>query len=475
MSLADITGVTNLQLWDLARKVSPSFKSHTAKGTADLFTERGFEALKLSDVTAINEFFEISLRVAFQKLSVSRAKNLFENSGLVQVYDTPNGGYTQRMAIYSVKPTTPQFHGLQNGGSVDPFRIRLPKADERFFATNFSFQSFITIQDFQVKQIFISQYGMGEFIAGIMQGLENGYKIQKSVNTKEAINAALNSTTYALQDTQVIDVAWADAGEEPTDAMMTGYLLAIKDLVTAMTTTEQTSAYNALKFATSVDTSDLVMVARAGIKNRIQLGLEVGAFNPDRLAIPVDEILEVDNFGGLVPYVLSGSTHVPVQPIYDTNGEQVAYVDASVTVNGPARFDAASGKWIVSVTSGGTTADTNQTIFNPDGYDDPNADVLAIIAQKGLLFENRQNPYEISPIYNPAGLYTNYWASSPNNSIVVDPLYTMVVIRGDASLTAIGYPKPVEVINSTLTVEAEITNGEDNPVPTQEVTPTEGE
>lgn len=477
MSLANITGVTNLQLWDLARKVSPSFKSHTAKGTADLFTDRGFEALKLADVNAINEFFEISLRVAFQKLSVSRAKNLFEGSGLVQVYDTPNGGYTQRMAVYSVKPTTPKFHGLQNGGSVDPFRVRIPRADERLFAQNFSFQSFITIQDFQVKQIFISQYGMGEFIAGIMQGLENGYKIQKSVNTKEAINAAINSTKYPLQDTQVIDVAWADAGEEPTDAMMTGYLLAIKDLVTAMTTTEQTSAYNALKFATSVDTSDLVMVARAGIKNRIQLGLEVGAFNPDRLAIPVDEILEVDNFGGLVPYRLGNDdAHVALQPIYDANGEQVAYTDLTgVTVNGPARFDTASGKWVVNVTVGGVTADSYDTYVTPDGYNDPNADVLAIIAQKGLLFENRQNPYEVSPIYNPAGLYTNYWASSPNNAIVVDPLYTMVVIRGDSSLTATGYPKAVEVINSTLTVEAEVTNGEDNPVPTQEITPTEGE
>lgn len=464
MALSSITGVTNLQLWDLARKVSPNFKAHTSKGTADMFTERGFEALRLADVNAINEFFEISLRVAFQKVNVSRAKNLFENTGLVEVYDTPNGGYVQRTATYSIKPTTPKFHGLKNGDSVDAWRVRLPKADERFFAQNFSYQSWITIQDFQVKQIFISEYGMGEFIAGIMAGLENGYIIQKSVNTKEALNAAINSTDYPLQDSQVINVAW-DFSDEPTDAMLTGYLLAIKDLITAMTTTEQTSAYNAMKFASRVDASDMVMVARAGIKNRIQLGLEVGAFNPDRLDIDISEILEVDNFGGLVPYVLSGTDHVAVQPIYDANGEQVAYVDASVTVNGAAHFDTTSGKWIVNVTSGGSTADTNQTVTEPDGFDDPNADVLAIIAQRGLLFENRQNPYEVRPIYNPAGLYTNYWASSPNNSIVVDPLYNMVIIRGDDTLTAKGYPRPVTVENAV-----EITNSEESPIYTSEVT-----
>lgn len=430
MALASITGVTNVQMWDLCRKVSPNFKSHTAKGTADMFTEKGFEALKLSDVKAINEFFEISLRVAFQKMNISRAKNLFENTGLVEVYDTPNGGYTQRMAINSIKPVTPAFKGLEDGDSVDPFIIRKPKMNERFFQQNFDYQSFITLQDFQVKTIFINDYGMGEFLAGIMLGLENGYKIQKSVNTKEALNKAINSTDYPLQDSQVINVTW-DFTAEPTSAMLTGYLLAIDDLVTSMTTCEQTSAYNAMEFADTVDTNELVMVTRAGIKNRIKLSLEVGAYNPEKLAIPVDEILEVQDFGGLRPYMDGDdNTKVYLQPIYDRNGEQVAYVDASITVNGPATYQAATGKWIVNVTSGSTTADTNDTVVTPDGFEDPNADVLAIICKKGLLFENRQNPYEVRPIMNPRGLYTNYWASSPNNAINIDPLYTMVVIRG---------------------------------------------
>lgn len=436
MALSSIAGVTNVELWNLARKFSPHFASHTSKGTADMFSEKGFESLKRADVGAINEFFELSIRIAFQKLNVSRAKNIFEGKGLVEVYETRNGGYTQRMAIESVKPVTPAFKNLQNGQSVDPFIIRKPKMSERFFGQNFDYQSFISIQDFQVKTIFINEYGMGEFIAGIMKGLENGYTIQKSLNTKAALNTAINSTTYPLQDTQVINVTW-DFTDEPTDAMLSGYLLAIKDLITDMTIAEQTSAYNAGKFATLVDKDELVMLARGGIKNRIELGLEVGAFNIDKLSIDIDEIIEVDNFGGLTPYVLTNpanpdteANRTYMQPIYDSNGEEVAYVDAGVTVNGPATFN--GSKWVVNVTSGGTTADTNQTVVESElaGWEDPNADVLAVIAQKGLIFENIQNPYELSPIYNPRGLYTNYWASSPNNAINVDPYYTMVVIRG---------------------------------------------
>lgn len=429
MALSSITGVSNVTLWNLARKVSPTFKSHTAEGTADLFTEKGFEALKLSDVGAINEFFEISLRVAFQMCNVSRAKNPLEGSGLLQVYDTPNGGYVQRIAVDSIKPTSPRYKGLTNGASVDPFSVRKPKTHERFFAQNFDYQSFITLQDFQVKQIFISEYGMGEYIAGIMQGLKNGYTVQEYENAKTAIDKAINSTEYPLQDTQVIRMStWQDA---PTDAQLKEFILSVKDLVTAMTVNSQTSAYNAAKFSTAVDTSDLVLVLRAGIKNRINVNLEVGAFNPDKLALPI-EIVEVDDFGGLEPYSINADTGLAdtlLQPIYDANGERVAYVDGSVTVNGPAHFDVASQKWIVNVTSGSTTADTNQTLVDSQiMWVDTNASVLGVVARKGAIFENRQNPYQVSPIYNPAGLYTNYWASSPNNAIVYDPLYEFVVL-----------------------------------------------
>lgn len=432
MAFDSLTSITNATLWDEARKASPTFASHTAKATADLFTEKGFESITRNGLNVINEFFELSLRVGFQMLNASKAKNPFEGTGLVQVYDTPNGGFVQRIAVHSVKPVSPAYKGLQDGASVDPFIVRKPKQDERFFQQNFDYQSFITVQDFQVKQIFISEYGMGAFVAGIMQGLRNGYTIQEYENTLECLSAALNSTDHPLQDTQVVAVdSWGSGtGGAIAAADLTSLIKNVKDISTAMDVVPQTSAYNAGKFATLVDKSDLILLMRAGIKTEIDLKLEVGAFNPDRLALPFP-IVEVENFGGLLPYMDGGeSADVLQQPVYDVLGEVVGWLPkAGVTINGYATKRASDGKWVVNITSGGATADTTINEGEPDIWVDPNANVLAVLIQKGAIFENAQNPYMVRPIENPRGLYTNYWASRPNNGINYDHYYTMVVFR----------------------------------------------
>ena len=426
MAFDSLTSITNATLWDEARKASPTFASHTAKATADLFTEKGFESITRNGLNVINEFFELSLRVGFQMLNASKAKNPFEGTGLVQVYDTPNGGFVQRIAVHSVKPVSPAYKGLKDGDSVDPFVVRKPKQDERFFQQNFDYQSFITVQDFQVKQIFISEYGMGAFVAGIMQGLRNGYTIQEYENTLECLSAALNSTSHPLQDTQVVAVdSWGSGtGGALTAADLTSLIKNVKDISTAMDIVPQTSAYNAGKFATLVDKSDLILLMRAGIKTEIDLKLEVGAFNPDRLALPFP-IVEVENFGGLVPKTESEAT---LQPVYDVNGTQVTYVDASIEVTGYATLSGSN--WIVPIKDKGTASTiTVSADYEPDHWDDPNANVLAVLIQKGAIFENAQNPYMVRPIENPRGLYTNYWASRPNNGINYDHYYTMVVFR----------------------------------------------
>lgn len=404
--IKDLASVSNVEFWNVARKASPSFASHTSKGTSDIFTEKGFEALKRSDVNAINEYIGISLRVAFQMVNVARAKNPLQDRGLVQVYDTPNGGYVQRMAIESIRPITPGYTGLQDGDTRDPFVVRKPVTTERFFQQNFDYQSLITIQDFQIKQIFLNEYGMGAWTAGVMQALQNGYTIQDYENTLEALNKAIHSDTYTLQDTQNIQLpSWTDAG---TADELTSFILAAKDLASAMDSAPTTSAYNAAKFDTVADASDHVLLVRPGLKNRIQVMLEVGAFNPDRLTLPW-EIIEVQDFGGMKPYVLNddGTTHDTVYPVYD-------------------QFGARTG-W--ATTENATEADVTKTVY----YDDPNEDVIAIVAQRGLIFENQQNPYTVTPIYNPRGMYQNYWANRPANGIVVDPYYDLVLITKPSS------------------------------------------
>lgn len=406
----NIATVSNVELWNMARKYSPNFKSITSKGTADLFTAKGFEAIKLSNTQALNEYFDISMRIAFQMFTFANVKNPLENSGIVQTYSTPNGGFIQRIAVNQIKPISPKFRGLKDGDSVDPYVVRKPQSEERFFQKNFDYQNLITLQNFQVKEIFLNEYGMGEYLAGIMKQLEDAYKKQKYVNIKEVLNTAINSTNYPLQPSQIYATEIsADSWEGATSEEYQAFLLNTKNVVSAMEAVPSSTAYNAAKFETYVDPSDMVLLMRAGVKNAIDTSLLVGAFNPEYLNIPVSSIVNVTDFGGLVPYADATFT-TKVYPVYSAKfGNVVGYATQENAT------DETSGITILSA----------DDVY----WQDPNEDVVAVMIQRGAIFESVQNGYEVTPWYNPAGLYTNYWCNSPNNGINFDYYYSVIVFK----------------------------------------------
>lgn len=384
---------SNKELWNLIRKNYPNFGNQTAEATAELFTENGFDRLTQFTPSILNDFFELSVRVWLNVVNISHAKDYLAENGFGEYYDQPWGGVIQRMAVNSVKPISPKYKGLENGDSPDPFVVRKPDTNERFWKQNFDYASLITMpDDFQYKQIFISEYGMSEYIAGIMEGLQNGYTLQVYVNKLEAINAAINSKVDPIQDSQKVTIELSDA---PSDTELKDFILAVKNTITAMTMAPQTGAFNAAKFKSTQDRGRLKLLVRAGYKNQIDVNTMVGAFNPEYLSLGVDTI-EVADFGGLEPYKEAEFT-TPLYPVYDGLGAVIGYAETkgadSVTVE-------------------------EDNVF----WKDPNENVVAVLADKGVIFECRQNPYTVETIRNPRGRYVNYWASSPNNTIAYDPL-----------------------------------------------------
>lgn len=395
--------ISNLELWNKLRKIYPTFSNHTSEGTADTFTERGFEQIKNFDSSVLNEFFNLSMRVYLQQVNISKAVDRFDSNGFGEYYENSLGGYIQRLSVSSVKPISPAYKGLTNGGTLDPFVVKKPETQERFFKQNFDYQSLITIPDeFQFKQIFISEFGMSEYMSGIMEGLKNGYTIQLYLNKLEAINAGINSTKFPLQETQKVDVPMSD---EPTTEELTELILSIKNIITNFEVTAQTGDYNALKFSSVQDVSRLKLLVRAGFKNLINVKVLTSAYNPEKLNLPID-VIEVENFGGLEPYKEEGYT-TKLYPVYDKLGSVIGY-------------NTSEGQTEVTVQS--------DAVY----WKDVNADVIGIIADKGWLFHSIQNPYTVEPIRNPRGLYTNYWASSPNNTIAIDHLYNCIVLKKTA-------------------------------------------
>lgn len=400
----NVTLISNVDLWNAIRAKFPQFKSTTSEATAEMFTEVGFEKLRNGDnPNVLNDFFGLTLRIYLQQINVSRAKDTLSDSGFGESYSTPYGGLIQRMSIDTLKPVSPKFKNLQNGSSVDPFVIRKPVTHERFWKQNFDYQSLVTLpDDYQYKQIFVAEYGMSEFMGGLMTALENGYTVQLFNNKLEAINAGINSTDTPLQETQQVEV---ELSAEPTADELKAFILTVKNVVDAMTLGPQTSAFNAEKFNTMQDKSRLKLLLRPGIKNAIAVEVLANAFNQENLNLPID-VIEMAHFGGLQAF-LDDTYTTPAYPVYDNLGTQIGW----------------------SATEGATTADYDDDDIY---FQDPNEDVIGIIADKGYIFTNQQNPYRVEAVRNARGLYTNYFASSPNNSVCVDHIYNLVVLKNSS-------------------------------------------
>lgn len=406
--LAAQAAASNADLWNALRAQSPSFASHTAEATAALFSERGFAQLAQTDPKALSDFFGLSVRAALQIVNISHAADPLADQGVGETFEMPYGGIIQRMATTSVKPTSPRYKGLKNGQSVDRWTVRKPETMERFWKQNFDYQSFITLQEFDMKQIFISEYGMSEYLAGIMAGLENGYVVQRYLNKMAAINAAIHDPN--IRSSQRV-VTGATDFTDPEQAKK--FLYSVSQVATSMKVTPQTTAYNSMGYADRQDLGRLKLLVRAGFSDAMRIFTLVGAFNPEDLDLRVD-VVEVENFGGITYTYNSGTETAPVYsplyPFYDEFGAQAGW---SKTENADAADFAEGDPAVIA--------------------NDPNSNVQAILMDQGFIFETIQNAYRVLPTgLNEAGLYENFWASAPNNQVGYDRLYTFVEFLAEA-------------------------------------------
>lgn len=448
--------LTNLQLWNYLRDKYPTFKSNTAEGTKDLFTSAGFEQLQQFNGQALNDFFGLSLRVFLQKITVADVKDLLEGQGFGESYSTPYGGYVQRIAVSSIKPVTPAFKGLQDGDSPDPFVVRKPESGEQFYKQNFDYQSMITIPDMGLyKNMFIQENGMSEYMSAIMKALANGYKLQVYNNKLEALNAAINSATYALQATQefetadpIADITAVNSGDKSVAyaSKYINFVNLVNNIVDGMVYTPATGAFNKAGFETVQDISRLKLLTRPALANGLKTISKLN--DAKEMSLNID-VVKLPDFGGLTPTLTASETYA-AGTVYVSNDSTPTYTEfkaltavastatIAATLTGVVRTEindnfgvkVADAYYLNDVVTVGQTA--YDTIYVPVSQTrnvDPNEDILAVIADKGLVFENVQNPYNVEPIRNPRGLYTNFWCSSVNNGIVVDNYKNFVVIR----------------------------------------------
>ena len=389
--------LTNAQFLTAVSKVAPEFKEMAAKNSRDVFTESGFQALQNLPGTedAVTRFYNIAIMVGLQTVEHAKFKDVLASMNILERLQMSMGAYKQENHVQRMKNVNPAFlgkdgKGLKNGDSVDPYVVRKPVIDQDYFGLNWNYQNWFTLQDFDLRLGWITP---GDGIQSIVSAIYEMVDLDR-IETEyskffEVLNGAINSTAHPLTDTQQIKLdSWA---ENPTDDEVEALIRVLKNIVEVFDSMPSVDIYNAGQYPNGADASDMTMLVRLGIKSRIDT-LMAYVFGPEYLQFPI-KVKAVPNFGGIKHYAASDASFTTeLIPVTDKDGVYTGYYSADGTESGQI-----------------AGADTVEV--------DPNKDIIAVIAQKGVIFELIQNEMKVRPIINPRGEYQNTFFNQMNNGI----------------------------------------------------------
>ena len=157
--------------------------------------------------------------------------------------------------------------------------------------------------------------------------------------------------------------------------------------------------FNAKSYEHGLFPEEYVLLVRSNVWNFIKTTLMATTYHTENLGIPF-KVKPVKDFGGLKNCAV-GTTN-ELLPVYDNFG---------------------------AVKGFNTTGEGDPLPEDQIDIVDPNEDVQALLIQKGALFTTQQSPYQTETIYNPAGRYTNFWASQPNSSFNYDACYDLITFN----------------------------------------------
>lgn len=388
----------NNQLFDALRDFSTNFENITAEMTYENFKDAVLGGQSREEVrTMTNEFLGTAMQFWLNEVIAPDAKDVFEDQNFGRKYYHDFAGYMQNMYVTVGNPVSPAFKNPQNGKGADPFAVRKPVVEEVFYTFNFDYQNFTTIGMVQLKTAFASADGLSRLIAGQMKALASKFKEQVMALKEEALNAAINDENKPLKAHQVVSIQISDT---PTKEELINFVAEVNNTVDAMTL-KATGAFNRMGWKDVQDRKELAVLQRANFKNILKTQLLQSAFNKEDLNLSVDSVI-VPSFGGLIP-TADGTEGTKLSRKYDENGAFIGFYAASAP---EVIIDEDEIQWI-----------------------DPNEDVIAIVCDRGVIFELDQNPYTVEAAYNPRNMLTTYWANKPNGSVHYDPYRNFVVIK----------------------------------------------
>ena len=405
--------LTNAQFLTAVSKVAPEFKEMASKASREVFTEAGFESLANLPGTedAVTRFYNIALLVGLQTVEHAKFKDVLASMGILERLQMTMGAYKQENRVQRIKNVNPAWlgkdgTGLKNGDSVDPYVVRKPVIDQNYYGLNWNYQNFFTLQDFDLKLGWVTPNdGIQSIVSAIYEMVDLDRLETEYSKFFEVLNGAITSEKHPLTDTQKIVLdSWTDA--TPTDAEVEALIRVLKNIVEVFDSMPSVDIYNAGQYPNGADASDMTMLVRVGIKSRIDTVMAY-VFGPEYLQFPI-KVKSVPNFGGIKHYAASDTAFkTELVPVTDKDGVYTGFYSADGTETGQI-----------------AAAKTVEV--------DPNEDVIAVIAQKGVIFELIQHEMKVRPIINPRGEYQNTFFNQMNNGINYNHFKNLITISKPA-------------------------------------------
>ena len=206
----------------------------------------------------------------------------------------------------------------------DPFKKVNPNVIAAYVSINFEVQYCVSIQDVLIRRAVLNEYGLSNLIEKILRSLRLTMEIDEylanlvmlnnaqlySNSTRTGSGTALDPYVYSVEE---IDVSSLSSATEKYAAIADKMISTYKDM------TIPSPDHNKRGVLTVSRKSDLLLIVKQSLLNRINLDFLAGVYNLSKVDL-LDSILEVRDFRVCV-------NDVDGEPITTSiNGEDIAFV-----------------------------------------------------------------------------------------------------------------------------------------------------
>ena len=163
------------QIYELVNTIAEQTLGTSAIKATDTST---LVALGQSIITSTTntENFMNTLVQRIGRTIISYRKCTNSLSGIVY-NDIEWGAVVQKVKVEMPKMVEDKSYELVDGQSIDMYTVQKPKVKQKFFVNRTPYSTFISIQEFQLKEAFTNASAMGSFISAIFGEVQNSLEI----------------------------------------------------------------------------------------------------------------------------------------------------------------------------------------------------------------------------------------------------------------------------------------------------------